>query len=335
MKNKSLLLLALALVFISIIMLAAAMDYSSGLIGVRSQPQPTFSTDINITGQSNRTDDGSTSDINDDPSKSDTGPDSSLSRNLDLNDILKPLSSLPDMLEDPPDSLLLWIILLIVLLLLAIIGYILWRRHKRKKRSPALVEEAHVEVRPALEYFEGDYKIAFPQIHAPLPPIWGAGERLDVLIQDKAGKNSDITLYVDGNAVRNIQMESGSAGLSLELGKGDHRIKVSPKNVTEGSSWADVRIVEYREEVVRMFNEIYQGYRSAHDGTNGEMTARELEIAMRQGMPEDMRKKLGKTITLFEYANYSLHDIRRGEFEEMYMSQAGLVPATGGNNVDV
>jgi len=110
---------------------------------------------------------------------------------------------------------------------------------------------------------------------------------------------------------------------------------VSPKNVTGGSSWADVRIVEYREEVVRMFNEMYRGYRSAHDGAKGEMTARELEVAMRQGMPEDMRNKLGKTITLFEYANYSLHDIRRGEFEEMYMSQAGLVTATGGNNVDV
>ncbi|BAI61601.1 hypothetical protein MCP_1529 [Methanocella paludicola SANAE] len=335
MKNKSLLLLALALVFISIIMLAASIDYSSGLIGVRSQPQPTIGTDINITGQSNRTDDGSTSNINDDPSKSDNGPDESLSSNLDLNDILKPLSSLPDMLEDPPDSLLLWIILLILLILLAMIGYILWRRYRRRKQSPVLVEETHIEARPMLEYFEGDYKISFPQIRAPLPAIWGAGDKLNVLIQDKAGKNNDITLYVDGNAVRNIPMESGSAQFSLDLDKGDHRIKISPKNVTEGSSWADVRIVEYREEVVRMFNEMYQGYRSGHNGTNGEMTARELEIAMRQGMPEDMQKRLGKTITLFEYANYSLHDIRRGEFEEMYMSQAGLVPATGGNNVDV
>lgn len=335
MKNKSLLLLALALVFISIIMLAASIDYSSGLIGVRSQPQPTIGTDINITGQSNRTDDGSMSNINDDPSKSDNGPDESLSSNLDLNDILKPLSSLPDMLEDPPDSLLLWIILLILLILLAIIGYILWRRYRRREQSPVLVEETHIEARPMLEYFEGDYTISFPQIRAPLPAIWGAGDKLNVLIRDKAGKNGDITLYVDGSAVRNIPMESGSAQFSLDLDKGDHRIKISPKNVTEGSSWADVRIVEYREEVVRMFNEMYQGYRSGHNGTNGEMTARELEIAMRQGMPEDMQKRLGKTITLFEYANYSLHDIRRGEFEEMYMSQAGLVPATGGNNVDV
>lgn len=334
MKNRSLTLLALALVFISVMLLTAAIQYSSGLIDVRSQPAPAFGSDINITGQLNRTDTGASSATNNDRSVRDNGSDMGLSRVPDLKEILTPLGIKPDIIDDPPDYLLI-VIAILVALLLALIGYILWRRRKRGLKKPAAADVEEVEARAVLEYFEGDYKISFPQISAPFPVIWGVNERLDVVIQDKTGKNSDMALYVDGKVAREVTADHGAARLWLDLDKGDHRIMVSPKNSpgSSGSSWTDVRIVDYREEIVRIFNEMYREYRSSHESAGDEMTARELEIAMRQEVPEHVRKKLGETIRLFEYANYSLHDVRRKDFEEMYLSRADMTPAAGGQNV--
>lgn len=334
MKNKLFTILALALVFISVMMLAAAIQYSSGLIDVKSQPQLTFSSDINITGQSNRTDSGQAAPDKDNSSTSVTGPDISKSQMPNMDDILKSLGGLPELIDNPPDSLLIVIAILVVLLLLAIIGYILWRRRKRGQKMP-VVDAVIVEKRAALEYHEGDYTISFPQISAQLPVIWGINERLEVAILDKTGEHSDATISVDDKVIKEITAEHGAMHVSLDLAKGDHRIIVSPGNAPGSSSWADVRIVDYREEVVRMFNEMYQVYRSSHEVAGDGMTARELELVMRKDMQEELWKNLGNTITLFEYANYSLHSIQRKDFEDMYLSRIGLIPAGGVQNVDV
>ena len=333
MKNKLFTIIALALVFISIMLLAAAIQYSSGLIGVRSQPQQTYTSDINITGQSNHTDSGAAASSNNDSSASLTVPELSLSP---LPEIVKALGGLPDLLDNSPYSPLILIAILIALILLAIIGYILWRRRKRPQMQPAARLE-RVQERPDLDYHEGDYSISFPQIRAPLPAIWGINEKLDVVVQDKTGDNNSLSLLVDYKVVGHFRAEHGSAHAVLELEKGDHRITVSPENApgSHGSSWADIRIVDYREEIVRMFNEMYSAHMSGHDGTGQELTARELELAMRKGMPEKMIKSLGDAIMLFEYANYSLHDIQRKDFEDMYISRMGLMPSAGGQTSNV
>lgn len=336
MKNRLLTILALSLVFVSVLTLAAAIQFSSDLIGVRSQPQPTFSSDINITGQANRTDTGVTDPDDTNTSASVTGPDLSFSSLADIDQVIRYMGSLPEILNDPPGSLLLWIVILVILLLLAYAGYTLWRRRKHGPQAPPVVEIACLPARAALEYHEGDFKLTFPQIREPLPAVWGAGEPLTLVIQDKAGGDRDITILIEDKVTGQFILEQGVAHVELHLDKGDHRITVGPGGNTDTgrASWADVRIVDYREEVVQLFNEMYRGYRASHASLKDEMTARELEIAMRKDLVEDKQKNLGDTIMLFEYANYSQHAIQRKEFEEMYLSRIGLMPAPGGMNVD-
>lgn len=329
MTNRLLTFLALALVFASVVLLAAAMQHSSDLIGVRSQPAQTMSSDINITGQSNRTDTGATDTSLEDTATSTSGPDLSLSQVPNIQEVFSAMSSMPEALNDPPDILLL-ALLLLALLLLAIVGYILWRRRRRRK-APAVVAAVPASTRPALEYHEGAYRLVFPQVAAGLPAVWGAGEALDLQVMDITGKYAGLDLSVDGGAARAVALEGGEAHLTLSLEKGDHRITARPKAGGE-ASWADVRIVDYREEIVHMFNDLYQDYRSGHAGTGDEMTARELETAMRRDMPEPLQKSLDDTVTLFEYANYSLYAIGRKDFVNMYKSTAGLMPPRGGRH---
>ena len=329
MKNKLFVILALALVFIAVTMLAATIQYSSGLIGVKNQSQNVLGSDLNFTGPSNRSDSGAGAN-NNDISGGGNSPNLDLSKFPSLNDVLRSAGGLPDP-KNPPDYLLL-LILLILLLLIALIGYYIWRRLRRKPAAP--VDELPVEPEPALEYFEGDFALSFPGISAPFPVIWGIKERLELVIHDKTGMNGAAILYIDGEAKGELTMENGQAHVELDLEKGDHRVMVSPRSIAEGSSWADVRIVDYREEVVKIFNELYRSYRSGRHEAKEEMTAREMEMAMRPNIPEPMQQKLGDTVMIFEYANYSLHDIRRKEYETMYLSRMGLAQTAGGKNVE-
>jgi hypothetical protein len=79
--------------------------------------------------------------------------------------------------------------------------------------------------------------------------------------------------------------------------------------------------VDYREEVVRMFNEMYLNYRSRYEDVNEKMTPREMERTVSSGWPEAKKKTLGVAVAVFELANYSMHAISRGEFERMYLSR--------------
>jgi hypothetical protein len=121
-------------------------------------------------------------------------------------------------------------------------------------------------------------------------------------------------------------MENGMATVSLRLKKGDHRVTVraTADFLPSGDSWVNVRIVDYREEIVRMFNEMCRRFTSADDGGGDVLTPRELERSVGARMPETKRRWLDDFVTTFERANYSVHEIRRADFERMYTSELGV-----------
>ncbi len=319
MKNILSLIAAILLTFLAIALLMAAVQYSSDLIGVKSQNTTIMPSDINVEGTTNSTG-GNSHDSSGSPR---IAPQNNGWNGFNIVNLssLSFNSGGPDNPDpDPINYLLLILIILIIVAIVALVGYIIWRRRRGQKKLS--VSEKEISVLPPPASFEGDYRIRFPQIHAPFPAIWGEGESLEVAIESIYGAASKVELDVDGST-REVALEEGGAQFRLKLDKGDHRIQVSTPGSpgVKGSSWAIVRVVDYREEVVRMFNEMYLNYRSRYEGIGDTMTPREIEQAIGPGMPEAKRKALSAAVTVFELANYSLHGIRRMDFEKMYMSK--------------
>jgi uncharacterized protein YxeA len=324
MKIIRSLVLAVLLTFIAVSLLMAALQYTSDQIGVRIQNETNLPTDVKVNGLTNSTGDDSPDNAGSLQADSPNGEGSGFG--------IINLSSLsfasggnpkkPDAPQDPTNYVLIIIIILVVLAFLALIGYLIWRRRRHGKKTPLIQDQgAATGISPGS--FEGDYKICFPQIREPFPVIWGEGEALEIIIECKEGAKDDAVLDFDGKASRDVRLENGMTRLRLELGKGDHRIMVSAKDGagSQGPSWAVVRIVDYREEIVRMFNEMYLNYSSRYEGMGDKMTPRELERAIGLNLPEAKRKALGVAVTVFEFANYSLHAIRRRDYERMYLSK--------------
>jgi hypothetical protein len=164
--------------------------------------------------------------------------------------------------------------------------------------------------------------LQFPQIGAPFPLIWGAGDTLELVIVSKDEEIGEAMLTIDDRDDRKILLEKGMARVSLKLNKGDRKVTVSATagSRPSGDSWANVRIVDYREEIVRMFNDMCRRFTPADD-----LTPRELERSLGAQLPETKQKLLGAAVTTFEQANYSLHEIRRTDFERMYTSEMGVL----------
>ncbi len=121
---------------------------------------------------------------------------------------------------------------------------------------------------------------------------------------------------------KSSRLDSGVARTTLVLEKGKHRISV--QSAGQETSWTDIRIVDYREEVVSLFNIMFQNFKVDPIVIN-EMTPRELEQAVIGGLPETKRIMLDEAVSVFEIANYSIHHIRRHEYERMYISKINII----------
>jgi len=322
MKNIRSLVVAVLLTFVAIALLMSALQYSSDQIGVRFQNATVLSADVGVNGTTNELE----GDSPDNAGTPEAGPQNSGGGGFSAIN----LSSLglagggdppdPEAPRDPPNYLLIVLIILVLLAFLALIGYLIWRRRRHSKETP-LSPVTAATVGPTSH--EGDYRIRFPQIREPFPVIWGEDEKLEVVIESKGGETDEVALDVDGKGRTDVRLEDGRALLRLELGKGNHRITVDAKGAAgpTAPSWADIRIVDYREEVVRIYNEMYLNYSSRYEGIGDKMTPRELEQAIGPNMPDVKKKALSIAVTIFELANYSLHAIRRRDYERMYLSR--------------
>jgi hypothetical protein len=171
---------------------------------------------------------------------------------------------------------------------------------------------------------EGFYRMRFPQIADPFPLTWGDREPLSLAISGKDLNDDEVTIAVDGVDIAMVKLDKGEALATLTLGKGRHRVSVSSAIEGRAASWADVCIVDYKEEVVRLFNEMYGHFKAAGKNVRDEMTPRELEQVVGEQLPATKQNMLDTAVTVFEFANYSTHAIRRSEYEQMYLSKAGV-----------
>jgi len=203
-------------------------------------------------------------------------------------------------------------------------AFIIVRRRRKALGSVVQpIETAPAQPDPVPDLVEGLFRLRFPSIREPFPLTWGAGEPLEMEIVSQECAAAVAMLSVDGGEQFAIRLESGRAVVPLMFAKGIHQVRVSPIGGVRpaGCSVATLRIVDYREEIVRMFNDLCHRLRPSRDEA---LTPRELERTAGAGMPEAEQKLLETAVATFEVANYSLHDIRRADFEIMYLSGRGV-----------
>jgi hypothetical protein len=319
--NKNL-IAVVVLVLFATSLLISSLDYSSGIIGSGSGPGSSYSysgnEDISInhtlgnvsTGGGNVSEDG--------------GNISDPFGGLFFSDPGNGGSSAD--VRDSGNTLLIIGLIAVVITIVAVIAFIILRKRRRRNvSSVSPTVTAPALPAPAPDSYEGLFQLRFPQIKAPFPLTWGAEEPLELAITCKAESIADARLTIDGGEARFVLLENGMATISLKLEKGYHKVSVSAMSGEHpsGDSWAKVHIVDYREEIVRMFNDLCRRFTSPEDYA-GDLTPRELERSVGAQMPETKQRLLGTAVTTFERANYSLHDIRRADYEIMYISETGV-----------
>jgi hypothetical protein len=316
-------IVVIMLVFVSVLMLIASLEYSSNIINAGSEPVDYYSSG-----------DGVPSDGSGKPSPSQLPGEVKEEKTGDGIDI----GQLPGQGDeskfdpfaagqDPGPVLAMIVIVAIVLAAISVFAYWIIRRRRGKssKNTESDLAEPPGTLPDSPRSFEGRYKLRFPQICEPLPLTWGADEPLELAIVCRDEADGEARLSVGDGEARLIRLERGKARVTLRLTKGCHRVTVCPgdRDVPGEASWADVQIVDYREEIVRMFNELCRSLKSGDEGVRDEMTPRELERIVIERMPETW-KAMSAVVTVFEFANYSTHAIRRTEYERMYLSGMGL-----------
>jgi hypothetical protein len=105
--------------------------------------------------------------------------------------------------------------------------------------------------------------------------------------------------------------------------KREYVINASYKEDVSGStisSWRKIRIVDYREEMVRLFNEMLETLELTDVSIGSEMTPREIEEILRIRLKGIDETTLRRLISSFEEANYSTHPVTRDSYLKMYRS---------------
>ena len=179
-------------------------------------------------------------------------------------------------------------------------------------------------------------EISFGRPAPDLPDVWGIGEQVPVRIRLSTADNQPVpqamiethvpvilppgTLETegqgicafvwDGNELGQFLVSASFAGTPEHLGSSDSR---------------SFHVVEFRAEIVRLYNAFVEWHRERVTGISDQATPREVEsILVASGSPID-QKDLDQVISRFEEADYSEHPIARQQYEAMYRAWQSVV----------
>lgn len=163
--------------------------------------------------------------------------------------------------------------------------------------------------------------ITFPSCEDGFPKVWGVNQLLNIVIQP----DNEITLDKDGLVVKVDGEEKNNVKLSSKnkiefkhrfKNKGKHSIEVLYRN--NFSLKREVNIVEYDEEVVKMYTSIFKELLDKIPNLKKEVTSRELLREVAKYGEIDYRD-FKRMTQIFEKALYSSRNIDRDEYFESYL----------------
>jgi len=210
-------------------------------------------------------------------------------------------------------------------------GALVYLRMKKAKAAP-------LEQRlPVSESETGSTRlsISLPQIRSPFPNVWGVNEELGVSVRLTTVEGSPIAgaqidLEFNGEPQTVHTDEDGSAVTTTSC-QSTGGLKISASYGVEAvAAGLDVRIVDYREEIIALFNAKFRDARKRYDRIKDNYTARELLGYLKTQTPADTHGALSEMTFTFEEANYSLHPIARGSYEGFYLAKIAFEEALNG-----
>ncbi|MBN2336464.1 hypothetical protein JXL21_12980 [Candidatus Bathyarchaeota archaeon] len=198
----------------------------------------------------------------------------------------------------------------------------------QKTRSAEATEEQPASVAEA-ETRSTRLSIALPQIRAPFPNVWGVNEELELLIRLTSVEgdpimNAPLNMVIDGTPQQVTTSGTGEASTTTSIDS-IKDLKVSVNYSPEGlHTELDIRIVDYRDEIISLFNEKFSEAQKRFKAVKDNYTARELLGYLKTQTPEETHVPLGEMIFIFEEANYSLHPIARSSYEGFYLAKTAF-----------
>jgi hypothetical protein len=161
------------------------------------------------------------------------------------------------------------------------------------------------------------YHMTFRGIPLEMPLVWEAGEPLDLVLLDP---EEEVHVRLDGTEIQGVWDRDGIL-FTLVMDKGDHLIQLEGVN---GIHEETIRAVEYREEVVDLFNSAILRWGRHFPSLTKDMTPREVQTLVKDRY-EGQGGQLEIMVSAFELANYSNHPISRKEYERMFLATAELI----------
>ncbi len=175
--------------------------------------------------------------------------------------------------------------------------------------------------------------IALSSIGAQFPNVWGVNDRLHIEIAlDRSylekTQGGEVEVFIDEETVGTVGLSpAGCAKLScVFVEKGEHKIRaILPSTDAHKSEDSEIklRIVDYGEEVINIYNQFLENSTSFGIPVQNEMTTREIESLL-LATGGFNAKALGKATICFEKAEYSNHLVTRKDYEIMYLSSKEL-----------
>ena len=212
-------------------------------------------------------------------------------------------------------------------------GYFFWR-HRRKNASkqtdanksilqgtePVIVDTKQIRSRTSIE-------IIYPQIEGSLPDLWGLNEefQMKLSLADDKGNAIDgkiIKISIGEKPIRET-VTDGENLFSYKFGeKGEYELgcRFEGDNAyTPSEKKRLIRIVDYREEIISLFNSFLAYLQSQGIQVSKNETPRETQRKVLQAgkVGED---ELEKVVRCFEEAQYSTHYIERKHYVIMFHS---------------
>jgi hypothetical protein len=170
--------------------------------------------------------------------------------------------------------------------------------------------------------------IEFPQIGPDFPHVYGFNEPLQVSITVRVMPTpaSGPSLTVDGNQYHLPSLTDGNTTTIIKyLSKGYHDFEASIDIESESvRSCVRLKIVDYREEVVELFNDMFAKQRTANTKIEDALTAREFSSLLRSEYPDLPEVALSRVASIFEFSDYSLRSIGRSDYERFYLASREL-----------
>ncbi len=198
---------------------------------------------------------------------------------------------------------------------------------------------------PGLESEEGEevekpratvLEVAFSKAGSDMDDVWGPGEDVSatITLRDEDGEpisaaSVDVSIAGLGTFSQLTTDDSGACSDSWTGGElGDFRVVVvyeGDEGYLPTSTSAVFRIVDFREEIVRLYNLFLDWVTERTASVTEQSTPREIEVILVSEGARLDQKSLDELISRFEEADYSEHPIARRHYDAMHRAWREIV----------